>query len=350
MSAADPRSPENEAPPAARASSDTGTERPASQPAIEPAIKIDGVSKWYGQVLGLSKIDLDIGPGVIALLGPNGAGKSTLIKLIAGLLRPSSGQVLVHGRPVARDPAARASLGYCPEHEGVYDALTGLEFVTMMALLAGVPRSEARPRAAAALKSLGLAQAMTRPLRGYSKGMRQRAKLAQAMVHEPDVILLDEPLTGCDPVARASIVRQVEDLGRNGKTVLVSSHILSEIEAMTSEIVLIYQGKIRARGNVRRIRALIDEHPHRIRVTCDRPRDLARVMLDEPHVVRVSFEGESVVFETQTPDACYDALPRKALAAGIRVTGLTSPDDDLQAVFAYLTEKPGAERPEGGRS
>jgi ABC-2 type transport system ATP-binding protein len=322
-----------------------------SAPAMDgPAIAIEGVSRWYGQVLGVSNIDLEIGAGVVALLGPNGAGKSTLIKLIAGLLVPSAGRVLVRGRPVAHDAGARAHLGYCPEHEGVYDALTGLEFVTMMALLAGVPKAQARERAAAALESLGLAQAMDRPLRGYSKGMRQRAKLAQAMVHDPDVILLDEPLTGCDPVARVNIVRQVEELGKSGKTVLVSSHILSEIEAMTSEIVLIYQGKIRARGNVRRIRALIDEHPHRIRVTCDRPRDLARAMIGEPHIVRVHFEGASVVFETQTPDACYDALPRKALDAGIRVIGMTSPDDDLEAVFAYLTEKPGAERPERGHS
>jgi ABC-2 type transport system ATP-binding protein len=315
-----------------------------------PAIALQGVSRWYGQVLGVSNIDLEIGAGVVALLGPNGAGKSTLIKMIAGLLPPSKGRVLVRGRPVAHDAAARAHLGYCPEHEGVYDALTGLEFVTMMALLAGVPRAQAAERAAAALESLGLGQAMNRPLRGYSKGMRQRAKLAQAMVHDPDVILLDEPLTGCDPVARVNIVQKVEELGKSGKTVLVSSHILSEIEAMTSEIVLIYQGKIRARGNVRRIRALIDEHPHRIRVTCDRPRDLARAMLDELHIVRVHFEGASVVFETQSPDACYDALARRALDAGIQVTGMTSPDDDLEAVFAYLTEKPGAERPEAGQA
>jgi ABC-2 type transport system ATP-binding protein len=306
-----------------------------------PAIALEGVSRWYGQVLGLSNIDLEIPGGVVALLGPNGAGKSTLIKLIAGLLVPSSGRVLVRGRPVALDPAARAHLGYCPEHEGVYDALTAHEFVTMMALLSGIPRAQARDRAAEALESLGLREAMGRALRGFSKGMRQRAKLAQAMVHDPDVLLLDEPLTGCDPVARASIVRKVDELGKRGKTILVSSHILPEVEAMTSEMVLIHQGKIRARGNVRRIRALIDEHPHRIRVTCDRPRDLARLMIDEPHVVRVIFEGASVVFETQAPDACYDVLARKALEAGIHVTGLTSPDDDLQAVFAYLTEKPG---------
>jgi ABC-2 type transport system ATP-binding protein len=319
--------------------------------APEPAIVLEGVSRWYGQVLGLSNIDLEIGGGVVALLGPNGAGKSTLIKLIAGLLLPSSGRVLVRGRPVALEREARARLGYCPEHEGVYDALTAHEFVTMMALLSGIPRAAARERAAEALDSMGLGPVMGRALRGYSKGMRQRAKLAQAMVHDPDVILLDEPLTGCDPVARASIVRKVDELGKRGKTILVSSHILPEVEAMTSEMVLIHQGKIRARGNVRRIRALIDEHPHRIRVTCDRPRDLARAMIDEPHVVRVYFEGTSVVFETEAPDACYDILPRKALDAGIHVTGLTSPDDDLQAVFAYLTEKPGERgNAEGGQS
>ncbi|ACY14778.1 ABC transporter ATP-binding protein [Haliangium ochraceum] len=311
--------------------------------AARAPVVLRGVSKWYGQVLGVTHIDLEIGPGVVALLGPNGAGKSTLMKLIAGLLLPSNGEVLVAGRRVADDPAARASLGYCPEHEGMYDALTGLEFVAMMARLSGIPRAQAAERAAEALRGLGLSEAMTRPLGGYSKGMRQRAKLAQAMVHDPQVLLLDEPLTGCDPVARADIVRQVEALGAAGKTVLVSSHILPEVEAMTRELVLIHQGKIRARGNVGRIRALIDAHPHRIEVRCERARELAQALIAAEHITRIEFGEGTVVFETHQPDACYDAVARAALDTGVELTGLSSPDDNLQAVFAYLTESPGAE-------
>ncbi|WP_428262625.1 ABC transporter ATP-binding protein [Haliangium sp.] len=315
-----------------------------TQQAAQPAIVLDQVSKWYGQVIGISDIELSIASGVCALLGPNGAGKSTLIKLVAGLLQPSRGRVLVCGRPVASDSGARRHLGYCPEHEGLYDELDGLTFVSMMAELSGMPARAARDAAAQALSSLGLAAAMARPLGGYSKGMRQRVKLAQTFVHDPDVILLDEPLTGCDPVTRASIIAKIHELGEAGKTVLVSSHILHEVEAMTDEIVLMYQGKVRARGKVASIRALIDSHPHRIRIECDLPRILARAMIGEEHVERVAFEPGAVTLDTRAPDRCYDAVAGKVLETGVTVTSLSSPDNDLEAVFAYLTEKPSAER------
>ena len=300
-------------------------------------IRVESVSKWYGQVLGVSDITLSVAPGIVGLLGPNGAGKSTLMKLLAGLLRPSRGSVQVFGLPVATAAAARQRIGYCPEHEGVYEELTAREFVTVMAELSGLARGDARRRAEEALVSLGLADALDRRLAGFSKGMRQRAKLAQALVHDPDVLLLDEPLTGCDPLARTAIVARIAALGTAGKTVVVSSHVLYEIEALTREIVLIHRGRVLAEGNVYRLRELIDAHPHRVRVECDQPRELARRLIGEEHVTRVELEGHATVFETRAPDRLYDAIPLAAFAAGVKIRALTSPDNNLSAVFEYLT-------------
>lgn len=293
------------------------------------------LSKWYGQVLGVSGINLSINGGIVGLLGPNGAGKSTLMKLIAGLLAPSQGEALIFDRSAFDDPEARRRLGYCPEYEGVYEDLTGLEFVTALARLSGLgPRS--RTAAADALASLGLADAMHRPLRGYSRGMRQRAKLAQALAHDPDVLLLDEPLTGCDPLARATIVARIKALAAAGKTILVSSHVLYEIEALTQQVVVIFRGQVLAEGNVYKLRELIDEHPHRVRIECDRPRDLAAAVVTAAHVARVQFTDGVVEIETRSPDILYDAIPVVASAHNIKIRSLTSPDNNLSAVFDYL--------------
>jgi ABC-2 type transport system ATP-binding protein len=300
-------------------------------------IQIDACSKWYGQILGVQDITLSVPGGVVGLLGPNGAGKSTLMKMLAGLLRPSRGRVLLFGRPVIDTTEVRCRLGYAPEHEGVYGELTAHEFVTLMAELSGVERSEAPERARQALADLGMEGALARRLHGFSKGMRQRTKLASALVHDPDVILLDEPLTGCDPVARTKIIARIRALAAAGKTVLMSSHVLYEVEALTQEIVLMHRGRVLAEGNVYRIRELIDQHPHRVRVECDRPRELAARVLGEDHVVRVQFEDGVVEIETRAPDRLYDALPRIVLESGLTVTSLGSPDDNMQAVFEYLT-------------
>jgi ABC-2 type transport system ATP-binding protein len=309
-----------------------------------PAIRVDRMSKWYGQVLGVSEVSLEVRGGIVGLLGPNGAGKSTLMKTLAGLLRPSRGSVEILGAPPFTSAEVRRRLGYCPEHEGTYEELTGREFVTALAELSGMARAEAARRAESALAEMGLSEAQDRPLRGYSKGMRQRAKLAQAFVHDPDLLLLDEPLTGCDPVARAGIIATVQKLAAAGKTVLVSSHVLYEVEALTQEIVLMHRGQVLAEGNVYRIRELIDDHPHRVRVECDRPRDLAGRLVSEDHVVRVQFEEGALEVETRTPDRMYDALPAAALELGVKIRSLTSPDNNLQAVFEYLTAKSGGSR------
>ena len=295
--------------------------------------------KWYGKVVGINEFTVNIGRGVTGLLGPNGAGKTTFIKLLVGALRPSAGQLSVLGQPVWGNRRLLRQLGYCPEHEGVYDDLSGAEFVAFMGQLSGLSEGEARRRAGEMLDRLGLSTAdRDRPLGEYSKGMRQRVKLAQALVHDPEMVLFDEPLTGCDPLARVQITRLIKELGEEGKGVVVSSHILHEVEAMTSEILLVYQGQVLAEGNIYDIREMIDAHPHKIRIECDDARALGQELVSSPEVRSLEFcvDG-ALVIETPAPDACYPLIPKVALDRGIKIRSLTSPDNNLQAVFEYLT-------------
>ncbi len=300
-------------------------------------VTVERCSKWYGHVLGVSDITWKLEGGIVGLLGPNGAGKSTLIKMMAGLLRPSRGTLSVFGAQPFEDVAVRARIGYAPEHEKTWDELTARELVTVMARLAGVPAAKAPKAAAQALDDMGMTSAMDRRVKGFSKGMRQRTKLATAIAHGPELLLLDEPLTGVDPVARVDIVERIKRLAAAGKTVVVSSHVLYEIEALTSEIVVIYRGQVLAEGNIYEIRKLIDRHPHRIRVECDQPRAIAAALASADHVARLIFERSAVLIETRDPDRCYDAIAAAVLAQNVAVTALTSPDNNLGAVFEYLT-------------
>jgi ABC-2 type transport system ATP-binding protein len=304
----------------------------------------DNCSKWYGHVLGVSDVSWKLNGGIVGLLGPNGAGKSTLIKMMGGLIRPSRGKLTVFGESPFDNVDVRRRIGYAPEHEKTWDELTALELVTVMAQLAGVPKQDAENAAKAAIVQVGMTGAMHRRVKGFSKGMRQRTKLATAIAHDPDFLLLDEPLTGVDPVARIEIVEQIRKLGEAGKTIIVSSHVLYEIEALTSEIVVIYRGQVLAEGNVYEIRKLIDRHPHRIRVECDKPRVLAAALATSDHVAKIAFERGAVLIETRDPDRCYDQLTEAVLAECIAVTALTSPDNNLGAVFEYLTGDRGGSR------
>jgi ABC-2 type transport system ATP-binding protein len=309
-----------------------------------PLVVTDKLCKWYGKVVGINDFTVSVPVGVTGLLGPNGAGKSTFIKLLMGALRPSKGSIKVLGERVWGNRLLLSRIGYCPEHDGLYEDLTAAEFVTAMARLSGIAQPEAHERAREVLEQLGLAAAADRRMGEYSKGMRQRAKLAQAMVHDPELLLLDEPLTGCDPLARSQITARIKELGRSGKAVLVSSHILHEIESMTSEILLVYKGQVLAEGNIYRIREMIDEHPHQIRVECDRARELAAKLVVSADVHSVHFEQEGeMVLETRNPDGCYPLIPKLALAGGFKIRSLTSPDNNLQAVFDYLTQARGPE-------
>jgi len=307
-------------------------------------VSVERCSKWYGHVLGVSDISWQLTGGVIGLLGPNGAGKSTLMKLMAGLLRPSRGTVRVMGGDPAEDASVRRRIGYAPEHESTYDELTGLELVTTLAHLAGVPRAQAGAAALSALATMGMQATMNRAVKGYSKGMRQRTKLAATLAHDPELLILDEPLTGVDPIARNEIIAKIRALAAAGKTIVVSSHVLYEIEALTQDIVVIHRGQVLAEGNIFEIRRLIDHHPHRIRVECDRPRELAAAIAGSDHVLRVSMERKAILVDTRDPDRCYDELAAAVIERKLDLRAMSSPDNNLGAVFEYLTSGQGRAR------
>ena len=304
----------------------------------DAVITIDAVSKWYGQVIGLNDVTVSIPPGITGLLGPNGAGKSTLMKVVTGQLQPSQGRVAVLGQPIWGNPSAFTAVGYCPDQDSFYERMTGREWVTALVRLHGFDEEAAAGAARAALDTVGLAEAADKKIGAYSKGMRQRVKLAQAIAHDPRLLVLDEPLAGLDPLGRRQIIALIQAWARAGRNVVVSSHILHEIELMTPSILLINHGRILAEGNVHQIRDLIDEHPHKVRIKTPEPRALARRVLDLPDVIALSFEEDRIVVDTGRPDEFYSALTRLAAEGEIAIDEVTSPDDNLQAVFSYLVK------------
>jgi len=304
-----------------------------------PVIVAERVSKWYGQVIGLNEVTVSIPPGISGLLGPNGAGKSTLLKLVTGQLKPSQGRVQVLGEPIWGNPGAYRRIGYCPDQDAFYERMTGRDWLAALLGLSGFEGERAARAAERALDTVGLADAADRKIGGYSKGMRQRIKLAQAIAHEPELLVLDEPLAGLDPLGRRRVIGAIREWGRAGRSVVVSSHVLHEIELLTSNILLLHAGRILAEGDVHQIRGLIDEHPHTVRITADDPRRLARRLLGYPHVIAMQLQDGAVIAQTSRPDAFYAELT--ALAAGDEagaVREVTSPDDNLQAVFSYLVK------------
>jgi ABC-2 type transport system ATP-binding protein len=304
-----------------------------------PVLTAEHLSKWYGQVIGLNDVTVSVPPGITGLLGPNGAGKSTFMKLITGQLRPSQGSVRVLDEPIWGNPRLYFRVGFCPEQDAFYERMTGREWVTALVRLNGLGEREAREAADRALETVDLLDAASKRIGAYSKGMRQRVKLAHAIVHDPELLILDEPLSGMDPLGRRKTMRLIRDWARQGRSVLVSSHILHEIEAMTSNILLINNGRILAEGNVHQIRDLIDEHPHTVYIRAADPRRLAREFLAHDDVISLRFEPGAVVVETGAPDAFYGRLT-DLVADGAcgAVTELSSPDDNLQAVFKYLVK------------
>jgi len=305
----------------------------------EPAeIEFRSVSKWYGQVIGVNNLSLRVGRGVTGLLGPNGAGKSTLLQLATGQLRPSQGEVRVLGRRPWNDAGLNRYIGLCPEQDALFEWMTGRGFLRACASLAGLGRAGAREAADRTLELVGLTPHGDRAVRGYSKGMRQRIKLGQALVHDPRVLFLDEPLTGTDPVARRELADLIARLSDEGRTILVSSHVLYEVQSLTSQIVLMNRGRLVAFGDVRQVRDLIDAHPHRIVLRCRDPRGLAARLVRWDDVVGVEIErgGDSIVIETHAPDQFYRRLPSLAREPDAIIEEIYSDDDSLEAVFKYL--------------
>jgi ABC-2 type transport system ATP-binding protein len=261
------------------------------------------------------------------------------MKLVTGQLKPSTGAVQVLGEAIWGNPGVYRRIGVCPEQDAFYERMTGLEWVTALVALHGFSGGAADEAARRALDAVGLLDAAGTRIAAYSKGMRQRVKLAQAIAHDPELLILDEPLSGLDPLMRRRTVRLIRDWARAGRSVLVSSHVLHEVESMTSNILLINHGRIVAEGDVHHIRDLIDEHPHTVSVWCAEPRRVARALLAEDTVLSLRFGAGSVVVETSAPDAFYARLTDMAASSEAgRIDEVTSPDDTLQAVFAYLVK------------
>jgi ABC-2 type transport system ATP-binding protein len=304
-----------------------------------PVMTAEHLSKWYGQVIGLNDVTVSVPPGITGLLGPNGAGKSTFMKLISGQLQPSKGSVTVLGEPIWANPKLFFRIGFCPEQDAFYERMTGLEWVTALVRLNGLSEKEAKDAAVRALTTVDLMDAAGKRIGAYSKGMRQRVKLAQALVHDPELLILDEPLSGMDPLGRRKTMRLIRDWAKQGKSILVSSHILHEIESMTTNILLINNGRILAEGNVHQIRDLIDTHPHTVYIRAENPRGLAREFLSRADVISMRFEPGALIVETGKPDEFYAGLTDLVAGGNVgAVEEVTSPDDNLQAVFKYLVK------------
>lgn len=304
------------------------------------AVELRSVSRWYGNVLGLSRVDLELDAGVTALLGPNGAGKSTLIRLVTGQIRPSSGSLRVFDQDPFANPGVAARIGLVPEEDGFPPRVSGQEWMKHLLRLQGLDDDGARRLTEHTLRHLRLESVAHRPISTYSRGMRQRLKLAQAVAHSPELLVLDEPLAGLDPVGRREMIDWIRTWGKQGKSVLVSSHILHEVELMTHEIVLMSQGRVLASGNVRDIRRLIDAHPHRVQLSTPTPKTVAVRLLELPGIHSISFSDEhgQVELETRDPEQFYAFLASLILEEHIEVEEMTSPDDNLEAVFRYLVE------------
>jgi ABC-2 type transport system ATP-binding protein len=304
-------------------------------------VEFRAVSKWYGNVIGLNKLSTRIPRGVVGLLGPNGAGKSTFLQLATGQLYPSQGAVRVLGQPVWNNPGINRFIGLCPEQDAFYEWMTGRDFLYTCARLSGMNRVSAQEAALQALERVGMTENMDRAIKGYSKGMRQRTKVAQALLHDPQVLFLDEPLTGTDPVARRELMDAIVLLGQQGKSVIVSSHVLHEVQHVTPNIILLNHGRLVAEGNVRQIRDLIDKHPHRIVLVCDDYRKLAATLVrfDDVEGVRFLGKDKGILVETRAPDAFYSRLPELSNSDGTAIKEVYSDDDNLEAVFRYLVSK-----------
>jgi len=300
--------------------------------------RMDGVSKWYGPVIGLNDVTLEIESGITGLVGHNGAGKSTMIKLLTGELHPTLGQVRIRGRR-AWSAAAKRHIGHCPDVDAFYEEMSGRAFVRTIARLHGFGSRGARERADDVLAQVGMTDRADRPLATYSKGMRQRIKLAQALVHDPDLLVLDEPLNGVDPVGRLELIRLFRELRERGKAILISSHHLDEMDALADRILFICRGRILASGSLEEIRALLDEHPLKIRITAPDARQLATrlLALDMVQSVELSGAGE-LLLRVRRVKEFYGALADVVAGEGIDVERLRVTDASTKAVFEYLMD------------
>jgi ABC-2 type transport system ATP-binding protein len=305
-------------------------------PSHVPIAEFRNVTKWYGAVIGLNGVSLQIAPGITGLLGPNGAGKTTLIKLLTGQLQPSLGDVFVRGRP-AVSAGAKRFIGYCPDADVLYEEMSGREFVLTMARLHGFDSGTAQQRTDAALTEVDMLDRANQTLRGCSKGMRQRIKLAQSLIHDPDLLIVDEPLNGIDPVGRRELMDFFRRFRDRGKAVLVSSHILEEMDALADEVIFMGRGRILAQGTLPEIREMLAEHPQRVRIRTPQARELAMSLigLDQVRGVELPHEHE-ILLQVQQPDAFFRKFSSLIVEQPIELISVETTDICAEAIFDYV--------------
>jgi ABC-2 type transport system ATP-binding protein len=309
----------------------------------EQMILFEGVSKFYGEILGVNRVNLSIAPGITSLVGPNGSGKTTLMNLMTGLLRPTRGTISVLGTSPHDPEKLFRKVGYCSQFDSFPRGMTGREFVEFYLSVHGYRRGEVRDLTQAAIERVSMQDAAERKVAGYSKGMRQRIRLAQSIAHNPSVLILDEPLNGLDPMARAEIIRLFQSLAAEGLYLVLSSHILHEVDMMSDSVVLMHNGYVVAEGDVHGVRDEIEEHPMQILVRCDRPQVLAARLFEHEHVIeaRIHDDRHGLFVKTRRPDDFYLLLNRLVTENNLQVESVAPADDDLSAVYQYLINSDG---------
>jgi ABC-2 type transport system ATP-binding protein len=301
-------------------------------------ITFGNVSRFYGEVLGINKVSLSIPPGITSLVGPNGSGKTTLMNLMTGLIRPTQGEITVLGISPEEPERLCRAVGYCAQFDNYPKGLTGYQFVYSFLRMFGYSHEECDQRTLASLQIVGLTEARNRPVAAYSKGMRQRAKLAQATAHDPQVVVLDEPLNGLDPLARAEAIALFEQWGKKGRHVIISSHILHEVDRISDQVILLSQGYVVAEGQIQNVRGEVKDQPMQILVRCNRPGQLAARLFQQNHIVEAKLhtDGHGLLLRTTDADSFYLLLNRIVIDSGLEVESVAPADDDVNSVYQYL--------------
>jgi ABC-2 type transport system ATP-binding protein len=312
-------------------------ESPSAAP-DESVITFANVSRFYGEVLGINKVSLTIPPGITSLVGPNGSGKTTLMNLMTGLIRPSQGEIRVLGVTPDHPEKLCRLIGYCAQFDAFPKGITGYQFIYSFLRMYGGTHEECDLRTRTCIQQVALTDAMNRPVAAYSKGMRQRIKLAQAIAHEPKVVVLDEPLNGLDPLARAEALALFRQWGGEGRHVIVSSHILHEVDRISDQVILLSHGYVVAEGQIQGVRSEVKEQPMQIQVRCNRPGLLAARLFQQDHVVeaKVAPDGRGLLLRTKDADAFYLLLNRVVLDSDLEVESVAPADDDVNSVYQYL--------------
>jgi len=325
--------------------SSTQLRTPVASSSSDTMIVFEDVSKFYGEVLGVNRVNLQIASGITSLVGPNGSGKTTLMNLMTGLLRPTSGRITVLGMSPTEPEEMFRKVGYCSQFDSFPRGATAREFIEFYLRVHGYTKQQTADLAQQALERVSLTEAADRKISAFSKGMRQRVRLAQSIAHDPSVLVLDEPLNGLDPMARAEIIRLFRALADAGMYLVISSHILHEVDMMSDSVVLLHNGYVVAEGDVHGVRDEIDEHPIQILIRCDRPQTLAARLFEYEHTVeaRIHEDRKGLFVKTRRPDDFYLLLNRLITEHGLQVESVAPVDDDLNAVYQYLITSDGGQ-------